>query len=116
MIRVITVARMRRGANSTLSVHSKGMAPPSAMPAIKRSAIRVVRLLAKARAKVRRLKQAVAPMIAGRRPYRSASRPNSTPPTMVPNSPAPRAAPKAALLTWNTLSMRVVAKAMTCMS
>ncbi len=68
MIRVITVARSRLGANSTLSVQSSGMAPPSAMPAMKRSAISVVRLLAKARAKVSTLKQAVAAMIAGRRP------------------------------------------------
>ncbi len=116
MIRVIAVARRRLGANSTLSVQSRGIAPPSARPATKRSAIRVARLFARASAKVSTLKQAVAAMIAGRRPKRSARTPKSTPPTSVPNNPALNATPKPVLLTWNAVSIGLVAKAMTCMS
>ncbi len=68
MIRVITVALRRLGANSTFRVQSSGIAPPRARPATNRTAISMARLLAKAIAKVRALKHAVAPMIAGLRP------------------------------------------------
>ena len=97
-IRMIIVARTRRGASSALSAITLGSMPPMPMPVRKRIQMSSVSepVAAEASEKTPMVKHEAT--IATRRPQRSPIQPNTGEPNRMPKSPALNAVPSATML------------------